>query len=329
MDGAHPRMREVTAAPRPRLLAVLVAAGLAGCGGSSAAPRPSGPAVTFPTATATTTLNALRAGRPESYVLAPSVSLLAPGDNRFGFALLDPSHRMIENARVALYVAAADGTQVRGPFPAAAESLFVKPAYESRTVASDPGAAHAVYVAHIPVTRGKPIITALASVNGRIVSATEDQFQVPQPGAQPPQVGQRAIVVHTPTLASVGGVASRIDTRVPPATDLQQLDLAGVVGRRPVVLVFATPQLCQSRVCGPVVDIAEQVKASSPPDVAFIHVEIYRNNTVADGFLGQVAAWRLPTEPWTFVIDRTGVVRARFEGALSAGELTAAVRGVA
>ena len=31
---------------------------------------------------------------------------------------------------------------------------------------------------------------------------------------------------------------------------------ADVVGRKPVALLFATPQLCQSRVCGPVVDVA-------------------------------------------------------------------------
>jgi len=43
----------------------------------------------------------------------------------------------------------------------------------------------------------------------------------------------------------------------------------------------------------------------------------------------QVAAWRLQSEPWTFVIDRNGVVRTRFEGAMSAGELQRAVAEVA
>ena len=124
------------------------------------------------------------------------------------------------------------------------------------------------------------------------------------------------------------GRASLIDTRVPPATDLQQVDFATVVGRKPTVLMFATPQLCQSRVCGPVVDIEDQVRSQTPSSVAFIHVEIYKNNTVADGFLPQVAAWHLPTEPWTFVIDRTGRISSRFEGALSADELTAAVKKV-
>jgi hypothetical protein len=96
-----------------------------------------------------------------------------------------------------------------------------------------------------------------------------------------------------------------------------------------VVLVFATPLLCQSRVCGPVVDVAAQVQHRFGSRVAFIHQEIYRDNDVAKGFRPQVAAWRLPTEPWTFVIDRRGVVRERFEGALSARELERAVATVA
>jgi hypothetical protein len=43
----------------------------------------------------------------------------------------------------------------------------------------------------------------------------------------------------------------------------------------------------------------------------------------------QVAAWKLASEPWTFVIDRSGKVSARFEGAFSIGELQRAVAKVA
>ena len=96
------------------------------------------------------------------------------------------------------------------------------------------------------------------------------------------------------------------------------------------MLVFATPLFCQSRVCGPVVDIVEQVKntLAGANRAAFIHVEIYNENEVDKGFRRQVSAYRLPTEPWTFVIDRRGIVTARFEGAFSAGELERAVAKV-
>jgi predicted transcriptional regulator len=54
-------------------------------------------------------------------------------------------------------------------------------------------------------------------------------------------------------------------------------------------------------------------------------MEIYRGNDISKGNTPQVAAWHLPSEPWIFVIDRTGKVSSSFEGALSVGELSRAV----
>ncbi len=46
---------------------------------------------------------------------------------------------------------------------------------------------------------------------------------------------------------------------------------------------------------------------------------------MSKGFRPQVAAYKLPTEPWVFAIDRNGRVAARLEGAYSVTELDAAV----
>jgi hypothetical protein len=102
-------------------------------------------------------------------------------------------------------------------------------------------------------------------------------------------------------------------------------DFADVLGKKPVVLLFATPQLCQSRVCGPVVDVAEQVKAGSGDDVAFIHMEVFRDNRIDRGIRPQMAAFNLRSEPWLFVFDRSGKVAARIEGAFSDRELEQAI----
>ena len=93
-----------------------------------------------------------------------------------------------------------------------------------------------------------------------------------------------------------------------------------------MVLVFATPALCQSKVCGPVVDIAEQVKADHEGEAEFIHMEIFNGNELEQGYRPQVRAWNLPTEPWVFAIDRKGRIAARIEGAFSARELEAALK---
>ena len=103
-------------------------------------------------------------------------------------------------------------------------------------------------------------------------------------------------------------------------------DLADVLGKKPVVLLFATPALCQSRVCGPVVDVAEQVKAEYGDEVAFIHQEIYVDNVPGpENLRPQVKAYGLFTEPWLFVIDEHGKVATRIEGAFSVAELESAL----
>jgi hypothetical protein len=323
---------------RPVLATLILVAALplvVGCGSSddsstpAPAPEPTAKPADFPSARGKSVADLQAEAQQEGPILAPSVSLLAKGPNRFGFALFDTARKQITGAQVALYTARRDGSGLRGPYVARAESLKVQPAFESQTTASDPDAAKSVYVADVPFARtGKQVVTALARLDGRLLATNAYSVDVTAGRAGPPGVGDKAIRIHTPTLASVGGNAAKIDTRRPAAKDLLEHDLAGVLGRRPVVITFATPLLCQSRVCGPVVDIVEQVKASAPKDVAFIHQEIYRDNRVDRGATSQVAAWRLPSEPWTFVIDRGGRITTRFEGAFSPGELQRAVARV-
>jgi len=130
-------------------------------------------------------------------------------------------------------------------------------------------------------------------------------------------------VVHTPTASDVGDL-SEIDTRDPHDT-MHDVDLADAIGKEPVVLLFATPALCVSRVCGPVVDVAEQVKSEMGDDAAFIHMEVWEDNDPNKGIRPQLDAYGLRTEPWLFVIDADGKVSTRIEGAFSVDELRAAV----
>ena len=67
------------------------------------------------------------------------------------------------------------------------------------------------------------------------------------------------------------------------------------------------------------VDVVSAVRKVQPAssDVDFIHVEIYQDNDPAKGVNRWVKEWRLPTEPFTFVVDRTGVIRSKLEGAFS------------
>ena len=306
---------------------------LAGCGGGddddSAAPPPA-KAEDFPSAQGKT-LAQLRAelgkGGP---VLAPSVSQLTTGDNRFGFGLFDRSRAQIADAAVAVYVAPAGGGPASGPYTARYESLEVRPQYQSRQTSTDPTAAKSVYVADIPFDKaGQYDVLGIAKVGNRLVAATSAApgLQVVDAADDPiPGKGDPAPQIHTPTEADAGGDLASIDTRIPPSS-MHANDFADIVGKKPVVLIFATPQLCQSRVCGPVVDIAEQVKADmGGDDVEFIHMEVFRDNDIAKGLRPQLSAFNLQTEPWVFAFDKSGKVAERIEGAYSIAELEQAVK---
>jgi hypothetical protein len=217
--------------------------------------------------------------------------------------------------------------QAIGPFAARIEDLTTKPAFRAKTTADDPNAAQVAYVTDIPFDKPGPWEFLALIKNGG--SFQYSLLPSPSPvGDYPmPRVGQEAPVIHTLTAGEVSDI-SQIDTRVPP-DDMHNDDFADVVGKKPVVLLFATPALCQSRVCGPVTDIAEQVKQEFGGRVAFIHQEIYNNNQINDGPRPQMRAFHQTTEPWAYVIDRTGKVSTVLQGPFSVQELEAAVQKVA
>jgi hypothetical protein len=319
------------------LAALASVGGLAACGssdkgsgsaGAPAQPAPTASAADFPTAKGHT-LPDLINGLPKGPVLAPSVSVLEKGKNRIGFALFDTAGKQLSGAAVALYTGKVDGSGARGPFVARSESLKVAPQFESKQTATDPDAARAVYVADVPFPRnGKYAVLAIAKLDGKLVASSPTGMKVGTKGLTPPGPGQKAPVIHTLTPADVAGDLKKIDTRIPPAASLLKDDFADVVGKKPVVLTFATPQLCQSRVCGPVTDVVAEVQAKYGDKVSFIHQEVYADNDISKGLRPQLVTYHLRTEPWTFVIDRKGVVSTRFEGAFSPGELERAVQKV-
>jgi hypothetical protein len=314
----------------PAVLAIAAALGLGACGSSggqkSSAPTPSSAsgAEQFPSAKGKT-IEELVSGLPEGPILAPASSVLNRGTNRFGFTFFDRARKQLTGAEAAIYTSPLQGGPARGPYLAHDESLTVAAPFRSQTAAQDPDAAKSVYVSKVWFgRRGPQRIVALARLDGRLVASSPFSVSV-GPKNQPPKIGQKAIRVHTPTVASVHGDISKIDTRVPPDPNLHEVDLYDVLGHKPVVLAFATPALCVSRVCGPVVDIVAQMQAKFGSKVAFIHQEIYNDNQINKGFRPQVAAWRLPSEPWVFVIDRHGTITGRFESAFSASELQKAI----
>jgi hypothetical protein len=325
--------------PVPRKLLVLLAAVIAlalvaGCGGSDngtgSRSRPAPAASEFPSAQGKTLQQlVVSAHATQGPVASPAAANFHLGTNRFPFGVFTTGRDQITDAQVAIY--AAPGKSVNGPaigpFPARIEDLTTKPAFRAKTTADDPSAAQVAYVADIPLNKPGPWAFAALIKDGN--SFQYSLMPTPKPvGDYPmPQVGQAAPAINTLTAGQVSNI-SQIDTRVPP-DDMHSDDFANVVGKKPVVLLFATPALCQSRVCGPVTDEAEQVKQEFGDRVAFIHQEIYNNNNINDGPRPQMRAFHLDTEPWAYVIDKSGNVSTVLQGPFSVQELEAAVQKVA
>jgi hypothetical protein len=323
-------LRRAALAPLAAVALLAVVALLA----ASAADGAKGPAVVRTRASAfpagsSLTLARVRRRYGNRLAFAAGAGIVRRGSNRLPFLVLDDRAEVVRGAQVALYTTNRSGTRVRGPFPAVYRPFGIGPAYLSRTTASDPQVEKAFYVAQVPTPAGRPTaLFALVKVRGKLEATSPTTFglTLPKGEAPPPDVGDRAIPMHTLTATDVGGDYAKVTTRIPPDKDLVSTDFADVLGRKPVVLVFATPLLCQSRVCGPTVDVAEQVKGEFGDRVAWVHQEIYVDNVVKRGLRPQVRRWRLLTEPWVFAIDRHGTIVARAEGAVSVPELTAMVR---
>ncbi|HUP16391.1 MAG TPA: thioredoxin family protein [Acidimicrobiia bacterium] len=158
-------------------------------------------------------------------------------------------------------------------------------------------------------------------------STTVVPFDVAQE-ERAPTTGDRAPVVRTPTAGEVVDL-SEITTDPEPDPRFYELSLdAALASGQPTVVVFATPGFCESATCGPILDNVKQV-APEFPEVNFVHVEIYENLDATTReelrVVGAVDAWQLPSEPWVFVVDATGTIAARFEGAVDPAELRAAL----
>jgi hypothetical protein len=348
------------------LLAAAILA-LAGCGGGSdsstssssgsAESRPAPPKSEFPSAEGKTLAEVLEAedAKPSKLVVSPAAMAFYTGENRYPFGVFERDRTQVSDADVALYFAKVPGggssgngkdkfgsvsgaasrkAETRaldepavGPFPAKVETLQTQPAFRAQTTTSDPDAATVVYSTDVAFpSDGEWRIAALVRQGGELTASLLPSAEV---GAfeNVPRAGQRAPLIHTPTAADAGGDLSQITTRIPPDTQ-NKVDYADVLGKEPIVLLFATPQFCQSRVCGPVVDVAEQVKQLYGDKAAFIHMEIYKDNDPNKGVRPQVSAFHLPSEPWLFAIDKQGRIAAEIQGAFGVEELTRVVKGL-
>ena len=335
-------------APRNALGVVcLLACGtvlVAGCGGGSDSgsqvnpeaeagkSRPAPPKSAFPATQGRTLLKLFEdvAEVHPTAKITPSAEAFYPGPNRYPFLVSEKDTKAgtagkeMPDAEVAIYYARAPSKAAQakgeafkqlavGPFPARIESLATQPPFQGKTTTENPDVAGVVYSADIDFpSKGEYRPLALikekdgwAKIGLRSIKVGEFE-KIPRPG-------EKAPLIQTPTAKSVGGNLAELSTRVPPDTQ-NTVNYAEVLGKEPILLLFATPKFCQSRVCGPVVDVAQQAQHEFEGKANFIHMEIYNENDPSKGVRPQVRRFHLPTEPGLLAINDEGIVSAAIEG---------------
>jgi hypothetical protein len=283
--------------------------------------------------------------RPAAQLAAPTTeglqvllttSELVVGQNRLAFGLLS-NGRLLPDAKVAVRVYAIEGEEARlvAETPARYHRLEVIEGGKrihihpdgARHVHGDATDVQGVYVTQVTFPRsgtwGLEVLAQSGSGNvesARLSVGALAASLAPAVGTPAPRSRNR--------IASDVGDLRQIDSSDPPDPRLHQTRIADAIAQgKPQVIVFATPRYCTSRVCGPVVDIVRTLIPTYGDRVAFIHEEIWETGGLQK-FSSTVDEWNLRSEPWIFVVDGTGMVRARFEGVTTRRELEAALRRV-
>lgn len=270
-------------------------------------------------------------GQRPPFDVAITTSDLAVGKERFAFVLLKDD-KPIDNETVYLrfFKVNPDGrSTLAGEGPIPWSPLSAKPTTEHKGSGHLDTEVTGVYYANIEfdqagtwglgVTRGEKLDPPNeVRVAFTVAAATKA-----------PAVGARAVSAKSPTLKEAP--LRQIDTSPIPDPAFHEVSIAdAIMSGKPTVVVFATPSFCVSRTCGPTMEVVREAWESIGAKAHFVHVEPYK--LTADGQLATDAsgqrmtaeagdAWRLPTEPWVFVVDDRGIVVARFDGPFAIEEL--------
>jgi thiol-disulfide isomerase/thioredoxin len=132
------------------------------------------------------------------------------------------------------------------------------------------------------------------------------------------QLGELAPRVHTKNLSDVGGDVSRITTYRQPDERMYQYSVdQALESGKPVLLEFATPAHCTP--CDRQLQMIKSLLQKYQGRMIFIHMDQYDSPEA-------YKAYRVPGDPWTFVIDRRGIVRFEQAGSMLYGELEDAIQ---
>ncbi|HSX77534.1 MAG TPA: hypothetical protein VLQ80_03020 [Candidatus Saccharimonadia bacterium] len=261
---------------------------------------------------------------------------LVVGQNSFVFGLLK-EHQLLQDAHAVVRVYALQGqqgqlqTEVPAPYARLevveqGNRVHVHPD-GTRHVHHEETDMRGIYVAQVPFERpgtwGLEVLATQDNGSTEMSRFTVNVLAAPYT----PALGTPAPRSHNLIASDVTDLR-HIDTSDPPDPRLHQVRIADAIAQgKPQVIVFATPKFCTSRVCGPVVDIVRLLLPTYGDRVVFTHQEIWQD-FATQRVSPTVEEWHLQSEPWIFVVDGKGIIRAKFEGLTTTREIAAALQQI-
>ncbi len=298
---------------------------LLGVACTSSGPRPADATATATaTASGDMTFDDLAKGAQQLSVLSSNTPV-SPGKVRFAFDV-STQGGLLTGGAPQVWAATDQTSPTIGPSPA---TWYPFTAYDLTHDTSPKSVLPGTYAAEVTLPSAGNWLIGVQVPNGSDVGFGTAALPVAENLPNP--VGSKATSVKTP-VATTDAAIAEICTRTP-VDHLHAISLdKALKNGKPTVVVFSTPLLCASQLCGPVTDEVILVSQKHGSKANFIHVEEFLpgpdHAPPAATFENQSApfkAWHLETEPWVFVIAGDGVIRAKYEGPVTAAEIEGAL----
>jgi hypothetical protein len=166
-------------------------------------------------------------------------------------------------------------------------------------------------------------VEVTGSAGGQPLTTSRARFTV-KPKADTPAIGAPAPRSHNLTRYDVDDIR-KIDSGATP-NDMHELSIADAIDQgKPLVVIFSSPGFCVTQTCAPQLGEVQKLEAKFGPQVNFVHVEIFKDPMSRTPY-ETVNEWGLQSEPWTFFVDRQGLVAEKFEGPAPYAELEPALQ---
>jgi hypothetical protein len=246
-----------------------------------------------------------------------TLEFVAHQDNRFAVGLLDSQNQLVKDAGVHLrfFTIGADGAT--GTFRGEGDATLAELNFEDEATST------AFYTINTPFdAAGRWGVEITATPRDGAPSTIQTTFDVreasrsPALGAVPPASVNDTVATNPDT--------ESLCTRVP-ICGLHDTVIADLLGKgRPLVVQFSTPAFCETRFCGPVLDVLLQQVPAYRDRIDFVHIEVWQDFQLRR-YRPAVQEWNLPGEPYTFFMAGDGRVAGKLESIFSEEELASAL----